>query len=229
MLFFKGGVGNFDLNFFCLFFPKIRCSCAHFKGNFLNFKKWTSQNCEWCKVVRSHNKQWFVQDRGVYFFRAHYSHLSIVVVFVANLWCNSKGYREKETSITLLKREGSTFSGLAMLALNSCGFCWQFWVHQWRVWRKGNFFCFARERGGNFFRAHYACCLPLKSCCSFCWQTRGKNGMKICTLLQFAPTAKQALRNSCELLRQRKELHASSCNCMQGHSIQAYVAAGKLM
>ena len=28
---------------------------------------------------------------------------------------------------------------------------------------------------------------------------------------------KQALRNSCELLRQRKELHASSLNCMQAH------------
>ena len=28
---------------------------------------------------------------------------------------------------------------------------------------------------------------------------------------------KQALRNSCELLRQRMELHASSCNCMQAH------------
>ena len=28
---------------------------------------------------------------------------------------------------------------------------------------------------------------------------------------------KQALRNSCELLRQRKELHTSSWNCMQAH------------
>ena len=35
---------------------------------------------------------------------------------------------------------------------------------------------------------------------------------------------KQALRNSCELLRQRKELHASLCNCMQ-----AYVTVCKLM
>ena len=35
---------------------------------------------------------------------------------------------------------------------------------------------------------------------------------------------KQALRNSCELLRQRKELQASSCNCMQ-----AYETACKLM
>ena len=28
---------------------------------------------------------------------------------------------------------------------------------------------------------------------------------------------KQALRNSCKLLRQRKELHTSSLNCMQAH------------
>jgi len=35
---------------------------------------------------------------------------------------------------------------------------------------------------------------------------------------------KQALRNSCELLRQRKELHTNSWNCMQ-----AYVIACKLM
>ena len=35
---------------------------------------------------------------------------------------------------------------------------------------------------------------------------------------------KQALRNSCELLRQRKELHASLGNCMQAH-----VTACKLM
>ena len=34
----------------------------------------------------------------------------------------------------------------------------------------------------------------------------------------------QALQNSCELLRQRRELHASSWNCMQ-----AYVTACKLM
>ena len=27
----------------------------------------------------------------------------------------------------------------------------------------------------------------------------------------------QALQNSCELLRHRKELHTSSCNCMQAH------------
>ena len=30
-------------------------------------------------------------------------------------------------------------------------------------------------------------------------------------------SSEQALRNSCELLRQRKELHASSRNCMQAH------------
>ena len=56
--------------------------------------------------------------------------------------------------------------------------------------------------------------------------------------------SKQALRNSCELLIQRKELHASSCNCMQGHRtackvmelhassckcMQAHVTACKLM
>ena len=35
---------------------------------------------------------------------------------------------------------------------------------------------------------------------------------------------KQALRNSCELLRRRKELHARSGNCMQ-----AQVTACKLM
>ena len=35
---------------------------------------------------------------------------------------------------------------------------------------------------------------------------------------------KQALRTACELLRRIKELHASSCNCMQ-----AYVTACKLM
>ena len=35
---------------------------------------------------------------------------------------------------------------------------------------------------------------------------------------------KQALRDSCELLRQRKEVHASLCNCMQ-----VYVIACKLM
>ena len=28
------------------------------------------------------------------------------------------------------------------------------------------------------------------------------------------------LRNSCELLRQRKELHTSSFNCMQAHETQ---------
>ena len=33
----------------------------------------------------------------------------------------------------------------------------------------------------------------------------------------------QALRNSCELLRRRKELYASSCNCMQ-----AYITVCKL-
>ena len=47
---------------------------------------------------------------------------------------------------------------------------------------------------------------------------------------------KQALRNSCELLRQRRELHASLCNCMQAYvtacklnCIQTYVATFKLM
>ena len=54
----------------------------------------------------------------------------------------------------------------------------------------------------------------------------------------------QALRNSCELLRQRKELHTSSWNCIQAYgtackllelyaslwnSIQAYGTAFKLM
>ena len=54
----------------------------------------------------------------------------------------------------------------------------------------------------------------------------------------------QALRNSCELLRQRKELYTSSWNCMQAHvtscklrelhasswtCMQAYVTACKLM
>ena len=31
---------------------------------------------------------------------------------------------------------------------------------------------------------------------------------------------KQALQNSCELLRQRKELHTSSCNRMQAHGTE---------
>ena len=39
--FFKRGVGNFDLNFLSHFFPKSKCSCAHCKGNFLNFPKLT--------------------------------------------------------------------------------------------------------------------------------------------------------------------------------------------
>ena len=42
---------------------------------------------------------------------------------------------------------------------------------------------------------------------------------------------KQALRNSCELLRQRKELHTSSWNCMQAHGtscklIKLYESSG---
>ena len=56
--------------------------------------------------------------------------------------------------------------------------------------------------------------------------------------------SKQALRNSCELLRQRKELHARSWNCMQAHGtacklrelhesswtcMQAHVTACKLI
>ena len=43
-------------------------------------------------------------------------------------------------------------------------------------------------------------------------------------LLNMEASKQQALRNSCELLRRRNELHASSCNCMQ-----AYVTACKLM
>ena len=36
-----GNLGNFDLNFPIHFFPKSRCSCAQWKGNFLNFPKLT--------------------------------------------------------------------------------------------------------------------------------------------------------------------------------------------
>ena len=43
-------------------------------------------------------------------------------------------------------------------------------------------------------------------------------------VLKHKSNNKQALRNSCELLRQRKELHINSWNCMQAH-----VTACKLM
>ena len=61
---------------------------------------------------------------------------------------------------------------------------------------------------------------------------------------KLANIKQQALRNSCELLRQRKELHTNSWNCMQDQGtackimdlqvssfnwIQAYVTALKLM
>ena len=61
---------------------------------------------------------------------------------------------------------------------------------------------------------------------------------------KLANIKQQALRNSCELLRQRKELHTNSWNCMQAHGtscklrelhtsswtcMQAYVIACKLM
>ena len=56
-------------------------------------------------------------------YRAHFAHLSKVVVFCGTFGCTSKGYVERETSLALLKREGV---------------------------REGNFSCFAQERGSQF-------------------------------------------------------------------------------
>ena len=49
-------------------------------------------------------------------FRACFAHLSKVVVFGCKKSGSSRGHGEREVSLTTLKREGGTFSGLALLA-----------------------------------------------------------------------------------------------------------------
>ena len=49
----------------------------------------------------------FVSDTGTN--RAHYAHLSKVVVFFGKSWCTSKGYVERETSLASLERGGRLF------------------------------------------------------------------------------------------------------------------------
>ena len=49
------------------------------------------------------------------------------------------------------------------------------------------------------------------------WFTITYKGKNTHSLQTDPPSFEQALQNSCELLRQRKELHTSSWNCMQVH------------
>ena len=54
------------------------------------------------------SKAYRERERG-HFFRAHYAHLSKVVVFGCKNSGSSKGYRERETSLAALEREGVAF------------------------------------------------------------------------------------------------------------------------
>ena len=47
---------------------------------------------------------------------ARFARLSKVVVFFITFVCNSKGYVERVISLPSLEREGSTFSGVTLLA-----------------------------------------------------------------------------------------------------------------
>ena len=69
-------------------------------------------------------------ERERVIFRAHYAHLSKVLVFCGTFGCTSKGYVERETSLASLKKEGITFQGLLCSPIKSAGFLWHFWVHQ---------------------------------------------------------------------------------------------------
>ena len=63
-------------------------------------------------------------------FRARYARLSKVVVFCGTFVCTSKGYIERETSLTSLKKKGVAFQGSLCSPLKSGGFLWHFCVHQ---------------------------------------------------------------------------------------------------
>ena len=63
-------------------------------------------------------------------FKACYARLSKVVVFCGTFVCTSKGYIERETSLTSLEKEGVTFQVSLCSPLKSGGFLWHFCLHQ---------------------------------------------------------------------------------------------------
>ena len=93
-------------------------------------------------------------------FRACYARLSKVVVFCGTFVCTSKGYIERETSPTPLKKEGVTFQGSLCSPLKSGGFLWHFCgtfecTSKGYVVREISLASLERERE-SLFRARYA-------------------------------------------------------------------------
>ncbi len=58
---------------------------------------------------------------------AGYARLAKVMVFGCKTSGTSKGYGEREISLTKLEKEGGTFSGLALLASQK----WWFWLQKY--------------------------------------------------------------------------------------------------